>query len=312
MWHGAKASIAESDAARFRARRLELGLGPLVIHANYLINLASSDRVIRARSIDAFRGEILRGLALGANCLVVHPGCAVDGQRERAAKAVAEALREAAEDTGVAACQASGLSAGLRILLENTAGMGSSVGTRFEDLRAILDEAPELPLGVCIDTAHAFEAGYAIHTAAGLEHAIEELDRTIGLHLVPVIHVNDSKTPFGSRVDRHAHIGRGGIGLEGFRRILTHSRLVAGGATGLAGRTFILETPIDKLGDDRRNVRTVWRLAGFDVKQAPRAKNGFSMLSRPRRTESAPKLAERRNLSQSTSGSRKAAKIAAA
>jgi deoxyribonuclease-4 len=278
MWTRPNAGIAEADAARFRARRSELGLGPLVIHANYLMNLASFDPVLRARSVRGFHGEILRALALDADFLVVHPGCALGAAPAQAIRAVAQALREAFRGIGLAESGAARWHAGgLRVLLENTAGMGSAVGTRFEDLRAILDEALDLPLGVCLDTAHAFEAGYAIHTESGFASTISELDRTVGLERVAVVHMNDSKTPFGSRVDRHEHIGRGHIGMDAFRRILTHPQLSAR-PDGSAGRAFILETPIDAPGDDRRNVRTVWKLAGFSVKQAPHAENGFSML----------------------------------
>jgi deoxyribonuclease-4 len=269
MWPRAGSRIAEADAARFRARRAELGLGPLVIHTNYLVNLASSDPVLRTRSIQTFHDEMVRALALGADFLVVHPGSAGGAAPADAIRGVAQGLRQAARGIRFG---------GLRVLLENTAGMGSAVGSRFEELRAILDQSTELPLGVCLDTAHAFESGYEIHTAAGLAQTIADLDRSVGLGRVAVVHVNDSKTPLGSRVDRHEHIGRGKIGLEAFRRILTHPCLAARGSSGLAGCAFILETPIDQPGDDRRNVRTVWELAGLSVKQAPHAENGFSML----------------------------------
>jgi len=296
MWPRAGSRIAEADAERFRGRRAELALGPLVIHTNYLVNLASSDPVLRTRSLQTFHDEMVRALALGADFLVVHPGSALGAAPAEAIRAVAQGLRQAARGIRFATGDAHHVSpggtgharpAGLRVLIENTAGMGSAVGVRFEDLRAILDQAPDLPLGVCLDTAHAFESGYEIHTAAGLAQTIADLDRTVGLGRVAVVHVNDSKTPLGSRVDRHEHIGRGKIGLEAFRRILTHPRLAASGASGLAGRAFILETPIDEPGDDRRNVRTVWELAGLSAKQAPDAENGFSMLRTSARAASA-------------------------
>jgi len=295
MWPRAGSRIAEADAERFRARRTELGLGPLVIHTNYLVNLASFDPVLRTRSIQTFHDEMVRALALGADFLVVHPGSAGGATPSEAMQAVAQGLRQASRGIRFAGGDAShktpdgtgrAPSSGLRVLIENTAGMGSAVGTRFEDLRAILDQAPELPLGVCLDTAHAFEAGYEIHTAAGLAQTIADLDRSVGLGRVAVVHVNDSKTPLSSRVDRHEHIGRGKIGLAAFGRILTHPRLAAGGPGGLAGRAFILETPIDEPGDDRRNVRVVWELAGLSAKQAPHAENGFSMLRAATRTAS--------------------------
>jgi deoxyribonuclease-4 len=171
---------------------------------------------------------------------------------------------------------------GLRILVENTAGMGSSVGSRFEELKAILDQTGDLPMGVCLDTAHTFEAGYDITTAEGLERTIDEVERTVGLARVHVLHVNDSKTPLGSRVDRHQHIGFGKIGRAAFGRVLNHPRL-GPGPQGLPGRAFVLETPIDRPGDDRRNVRALWDLVGVTVSQAPKAENGFSMMRAKKR-----------------------------
>jgi len=260
--------IPEADAARFRERRAELGLGPLVIHDNYLINLASPEPVLRARSIQAFHGELVRAAALGADFLVAHPGSARGGTAAQAVPVIAAALRQAARGLKLD---------GLRILLENTSGMGTAVGSRLEELAAILEAVPDLPLGVCLDTAHLFEAGYDIRSEAGLEDTLQNIQRAVGLERAFVVHVNDSKTSLGSRVDRHEHIGRGKIGLEAFRRILNHPLLGPDGSRGRAGRAFILETPIDKPGDDRRNVRTLWKLAGFTPPQAPRAENGFSM-----------------------------------
>jgi deoxyribonuclease-4 len=296
MWPRVGARIAEIDAAEFRAKRAELGLGPLVIHANYLINLASSDPVMRVRSIQAFHDEIVRGLALGADYLVVHPGSCCgntpgrDKTMAQAIRDVAQALRQAAR--GVRLCGKFGdlRDCRLRLLLENTSGMGMAIGSRFEELKAIMDAAPELPVGICLDTAHAFHAGYEIHTEAGLAQTIAALDRTVGLARVAVLHVNDSKTPFASRVDRHEHIGRGHFGkgrsgLEAFRRILNHPSLSASAAAGRPGRAFLLETPIDAPGDDRRNVRRLWDLVGIPVKQALGAQNGFSMMPRARRSE---------------------------
>ncbi len=261
MWARPGTRIAEADAQRFRARRSELKLGPLVIHANYLINLASPNPVLRARSVQAFHQEIVRALALGADFLVIHPGCGMGGRVDSSVGLVAQSLKQSVR----------GLNLGdLRILLENTAGQGSSLGARLEELRAILDSSPGLPLGVCIDTAHIFAAGWSIHTEQGLNAALQDLDRVIGLDHIAVIHVNDSKTAMGSRVDRHQHIGKGLIGLEAFGRILNHPLL--------AKCAFILETPIDKPGDDRRNVAALWKLRGRIV----RAK-GQGMKPRPKR-----------------------------
>lgn len=269
MWpRAASDRISGPEAARFRGRRAELGLGPLVIHANYLINLASPEPVLRVRSIQAFHDELVRGVALGADFLVVHPGSPRGGSVEQGIEQVARGLRQAAR--GVKLNE-------LRILVENTSGMGTAIGSRLEELAAILDAAPGLPMGVCIDTSHLFQAGYDIRSPDGLERTLETIERTVGLRSVFVLHANDSKTPLGSRVDRHEHIGKGKIGLAAFRRILNHA-LLGREAQGVPGRAFILETPIDEPGDDRRNVRTLWKLAGVTPRQAPRAKDGFSML----------------------------------
>ncbi len=270
MWPRMAATrIPEVDAARFRARRTELGLGPLVIHDNYLINLGSAEPVMRTRSIQAFHDELVRAVALAADFLVAHPGCCLGSHPERAIQDVIRALRQAARGVRFN---------GLRILLENTAGMGTAIGARFEELAAIIESAPELPLGVCIDTAHAFQAGYDIRSESGLENTLEKIERTVGLNRVFVVHVNDSKTPLGSRVDRHEHIGRGRIGLRAFHRILNHPLLAPNGTHGLEGRAFILETPIDSPGDDRRNVRALWKLVRLSAQQAPKAEDGFSMV----------------------------------
>jgi deoxyribonuclease-4 len=282
MWPRGGTRIADADAVRFRARRAELGLGPLVIHDNYLINLASPDRVMRTRSIQAFHDELVRAVSLGADFLVAHPGACMGSEKSEAISEIAQGMRQAAR----------GMKLGdLRILVENTSGMGSAVGARFEEIKAILDETSDLPMGVCLDTAHTFEAGYEITTEEGLERTIEAVERTVGLDRVYVLHVNDSKTPLGSRVDRHEHIGRGKIGLAAFRRILNHPRL-GPGLQGLAGRAFILETPIDRPGDDRRNVRSLWELVGVGVKQAPGAVDGFSMV-RKKKTKISTQRAQR-------------------
>jgi deoxyribonuclease IV len=261
MWGHGSSRISETDATRFRQRRAELQLGPLVIHGNYLINLASPNPVLRTRSVQGFHQEIVRAMALGADYLVIHPGSGLGASVESSVAAVAQGLKQASR----------GLKLGdLRILLENTAGQGNTLGSRFEELKAILAACPELPLGVCIDTAHTFAAGWSIHTEDGLQGALRDIDRTIGLERVFVVHVNDSKTPLGSRVDRHENIGKGHIGLKAFGRILNHPLL--------AKCAFILETPIDKPGDDKRNVAALWKLTGRVVRAT-----GPGMKPRPKK-----------------------------
>jgi deoxyribonuclease-4 len=234
------------ECGRFRAARQASGLSPVVIHDNYLINLASAEAFIRERSIAAFRRELVRALALGADYLVTHPGSAKGASPAAALRTCVESLRQAA-----AGLQLDGLT----ILIENTAGQGSVIGRTFEEVAEIIAGAEkDLPMGACIDTAHSFEAGYPIHTSEGLRTAVKQLDATIGLRKVRVIHANDSKTAFGSHADRHEHVGKGHIGAEAFGRIVRHPKL--------KNIPFICETPIDRPGDDKRNLRMMRQLAG--------------------------------------------------
>ena len=267
MWRGGPARIPEADAAAFRARREELGLGPLVVHANYLINLAATQPMLRTRSIQAFHDEIVRSIALGADYLVVHPGARGEAKIESAIANIIESVKQAAKRVPLG---------NLRILIENTAGMGSAVGSRLEEVGAIVSGLAGLGAGACLDTAHLFAAGYDISTAAGLEATISKIDDTLGLENVFVFHVNDSKIPLGGRVDRHAHIGEGKIKSDAFVRILRHPRMGSDLATGLPGRVFLLETPIEDPGDDRRNVAKLWELSGIE---GPAAEKGYSMLT---------------------------------
>jgi deoxyribonuclease-4 len=269
MWQGGSARIPEVDAQGFRARREELRLGPLVVHANYLINLASAQRMLQTRSIQAFHDEIVRAVALGADFLVVHPGARGEGTAEQAISTIVESVKQASKRAPMG---------GLKILIENTAGMGTAVGARLEEIGEILAGLRDVPVGACLDTAHLFAAGYDIKSEGGLASTLGQIDGMIGVENVPVFHVNDSKIELGGRVDRHEHIGKGKIGSEAFARILRHPRLGAMPPEGLTGRAFVAETPIDDPGDDRRNVAMLWELAGLK-EQAPAAEKGFSMLT---------------------------------
>jgi deoxyribonuclease IV len=267
MWGAGPARIPEADAARFRARREELALGPLVIHANYLINLASVQPMLRTRSIQAFHDELVRGIALGADFLVLHPGARGEARIESAIATVVNSVKEAVRRVQLGK---------LRILIENTAGMGTAVGSRLEEVAAIARGLSSLGAGVCLDTAHLFAAGYDISTESGLQSTISQIEQTIGLDHVYVWHVNDSKIALGGKVDRHENIGQGKMKAAAFARILRHPRLGASPATGLPGRPFILETPVEEPGDDRRNVAKLWELSG---QEGPPAEKGFSMLT---------------------------------
>jgi deoxyribonuclease-4 len=239
MW---RPSLPDPIAIRILGRlREKHDLYPLVIHDNYLINLASCDETIRTKSVEAFRAELQRAVAIGAEFVVAHPGNCKGHTVEMGIYTFVTSLAEAARgvDTN-----------GLKLLLENTAGSGNALGSKFEELRVMREYAGklgvELDIGYCIDTCHCLAAGFNLAEAAGLNQTIRSLDDILGLENIPVFHANDSKTPLGSRVDRHANIGEGYIGKEGFRRILTHPKLLA--------KAFILETPYDNEGDDKRNV----------------------------------------------------------
>jgi deoxyribonuclease-4 len=269
MWQMGNVRIPEQDAKAFRARREELQLGPLVIHANYLINLAAQQPMLRTRSIQAFHEELVRGLALGADFVVVHPGARGESSVEQSISTIIESVKQAARRVPLGK---------LRILIENTAGMGTAVGSRLEEVAQIVYGLRGIQAGACLDTAHLFAAGYDIRTEAGLEKTLDLIEQTIGVDNIPVVHVNDSKIALGGRVDRHANLGEGKIGEEAFRRILQHPRLSSSANTGVVGRAFLLETPIENPGDDRKNVESLWEYAGLAA-FAPPAEKGYSMLT---------------------------------
>ena len=154
--------------------------------------------------------------------------------------------------------------------------MGSAVGSRLEEVAATTRGLSSLGVGVCLDTAHLYAAGYDISSESGLESTVSQIEQTVGLDNVCVWHVNDSKIALGGKVDRHENIGQGKIKAAAFARILRHPKLGASPATGLPGRPFILETPIEEPGDDRRNVARLWELSG---EQGPPAERGFTMLT---------------------------------
>lgn len=249
MW---RASMpGKADVAAMKRLRTAYDLNPLVIHDNYLINLASVDRTIREKSIGAFRGEVQRAVAIGAEYLVAHPGSFKDQTLEQAMHIFADSL----------AAATSGLKPeGLTLLLECTAGQGSALGRRLEELaelKRLSAGGTPLPIGFCLDTCHLLAAGYDLTTEDGLEATLSLAEQLLGLDQIPVIHTNDSKAPLGSHRDRHEQIGLGYIGGRAFWRMLHHPNL--------AGKAFILETPVEEDGDDRRNVERLWNLASAVV-----------------------------------------------
>jgi deoxyribonuclease-4 len=245
MW---RASVPDAgDVERFKEARARLDLAPVAIHVNYLVNLATLDPLIREKSIRSFRGELDRAATIGAEYLVLHPGSYRGQSLEEGIASFVTGLAEAARGFRAP---------GLTVLLENTVGSGCQIGKRFEELRMIRDLAAketDLPLAYCLDTCHLLASGYDIAQAAGLKQTVIEADRVLGLDLVKVIHANDSKGALNSHLDRHENIGQGQIGEEGFRRILGHRALRA--------KPFILETPVDEEGDDRKNVDSLKRLS---------------------------------------------------
>jgi deoxyribonuclease-4 len=220
--------ISDEEAKLFRDKLAELGIRHPLSHDSYLINLGSPDAELWKKSVDAFVVELQRAEQLGIPYVVTHPGSYTTTSEEAGIKRIIRALNEVHKQTrGIAA----------KCLLENTAGQGSNLGWRFEQLAAILEgvKDPERLGGVCIDTCHLFAAGYSISTEKEFKETMKELDMVVGLDRVKAFHVNDSKAKFGSRVDRHAHIGRGEIGLEAFRALVNDRRF--------AKTPMYLETP---------------------------------------------------------------------
>ncbi len=210
------APLAAEDCERFRTDWQRSHIGPIVAHANYLIDLASAHKLVARRSLDGLIVELQRAAALGIRWVVLHPGCHQGAGEEKGLSQAAELARRALDAT-------SGLAAG--VLLETTAGQGTALGHRFEHLAWLLDAigAPDR-LGVCLDTCHVFAAGYDLRTAAGYRAVMGEFDRVVGLDRIRAIHVNDSKRELGSRVDRHEHIGRGKLGRLAFQILMRDAR----------------------------------------------------------------------------------------
>jgi deoxyribonuclease-4 len=226
--------------------RQKYDLKPLVIHTNYLINMASMNDQFLAKSIEAFRGEVERALNLCADYLVLHPGSFRGANREQGLTRVAASIAVACRGLDLA-------KGGLTVLIENTAGFEYSLGGSFEQVAEVLHLLRDVvPVGACIDTCHVHVSGYDIVSAAGMKKTLNQLHSTVGFENVRVWHCNDAKAGRGSKLDRHQHIGNGTIGLEPFRRLLNSAQF--------AHAAFIAETPIDQPGDDRRNVEALKEL----------------------------------------------------
>jgi deoxyribonuclease-4 len=238
--------LGDFERGTFWHAKKQSNVGAIFAHGTYLLNLASDDDGIFERSIDCLREELWRASVLGIDGVIFHPG-SFEGPLEEACSRIAFGLGEVDRDPRTH---------GTRIVLENVAGQGNTVGRSFEELRAIVDACPPETaerVGLCIDTCHLHAAGYDISNASAVASTLGELDRVVGLDRVCALHVNDSKGERGCRVDRHENIGKGTIGLEGFRALLAYEPLV--------GVAKILETPMDNDGH-RRDLETLRSLVG--------------------------------------------------
>ncbi len=244
QWQGRE--IPEEEVREFRSKVDEGGFSHVVAHDSYIINVASPEEVLRKRSEEALADEVERSNLLGLDYMVMHPGAhrgdGVEVGLERVAGSLEWILERSPEG-------------GVKILLETTAGQGSSLGSRFEELSWLIDrlEAGDR-IGVCLDTCHVFTAGYDIRDRKSYEKTMNEFDDVVGLDRLKLIHLNDTLKEFSSHVDRHHHIGEGNIGLDGFRQFMTDERL--------GDLPMIIETPKgedDKM--DRKNLAVLRKLA---------------------------------------------------
>ena len=249
MWRPAR--IPSEHCDQMRELRERFDCAPLVVHTSYLVNLCSQSSEVRDKSVAAFRAEVERALALGAEYLVLHPGSWRGLTREDGLRLAAESIGAATDGIAFDGCD-------FRILIENTAGAEFSLGGSFEQVAELIDRLkPVVPVGACLDTCHCHVAGYDLVSAEGHEETLRRIDATLGFETVKVWHMNDAKAARGSKLDRHQHIGEGTMGLEPFRKLLNDSRF--------AHCAFIAETPVDEEGDDQRNLDALLRLAGGGI-----------------------------------------------
>ncbi|MBB5326428.1 deoxyribonuclease IV [Tunturiibacter gelidoferens] len=241
------AAVKPEDAKKMRELRAKHDVGPVAIHASYLINLCSQTESVRVNGVAAFRGEVERALALGAEYLVLHPGSWKGLTREEGLQLAAESIEKAID--GVA-----WQGKDFRILIENTAGAEFSLGGKLEQVAELVERLKACaPVGVCLDTCHVHVSGYDMVSPDGYTETMLLVRDTVGFDDVKVWHCNDAKAAMGSKLDRHEHIGEGTIGAEVFRRLLHDERF--------AHAAFIAETPVDAPGDEARNVGVLRTLA---------------------------------------------------
>jgi deoxyribonuclease IV len=236
-------TLPGDEVALFRRRLDETGIRPVVAHNSYLINVAAALPALRAQSLAALGEELDRAELLGLDGLVMHPGSYTSGSEEEGLRLIGDAIASLLADRPGARTM---------VLLEHTAGQGTNLGHRFEHLAAILDRVGGSPrVGVCLDTCHLLTAGYDLCSPEGYEATFRQFDRIVGLDRIRVFHLNDSKKPCGSRIDRHEHIGKGCLGLEPFRRLLNDARF--------RGLPMLLETPkLETAASQRRSDVDPW------------------------------------------------------
>jgi len=233
----------EKEVEGFRASIQSSGLFPVFLHLPYLPNIASLESKFYKRSIDSIAIDLKRAEQLGAQYLIIHIGHRLESSEDEAIEAVSRGINQAFER----------VKNPVILLLENTAGQGTEIGYSFEQIRKIMAGVHEKErMAVCLDTAHSFEAGYDLSNKDGIERTLESFDQTISLKRLHLLHLNDSKTPLGSRKDRHWHIGEGYIGVEGFRYLINHPLL-----RHLPG---IMETPRKDTVEDLKNMKIIQSL----------------------------------------------------
>jgi deoxyribonuclease-4 len=248
--------LPDAEIAEFQRLSLELDIRPVIAHASYLINMGTPDDTLRQRSRAALGEELDRADRLGLLGLVLHPGAYTTTTEEEGLARIAE---------GIGSVMGDRPDQQTKLLLEHTAGQGTNLGYTFEQLGTIIAEVERAGtaerIGVCLDTCHLLAAGYDLGSDTAYRDTMRQLDTCVGLDRLQAIHLNDSKTPLGSRVDRHTHIGSGHVGLDVFRRLVTDSRL--------DDLPMVLETPKERSGKpadieadpmDLENLRTLREL----------------------------------------------------
>ncbi|MDH5174427.1 MAG: deoxyribonuclease IV [Elusimicrobiota bacterium] len=232
--------LSGEEVKKFSEGVKALGIGPLFVHMPYLPNLSSSRQDFYFKSIDALRRELERAEILGVPFIITHMGSRGEASEAESIERLIAAIN----------CSLEKVQNKVSVVFENTAGQGRQIGYKFSQIKTVIDGvANKERIGVCLDTAHAFQAGYDLSQKDGLENTLEEFERLIGFDKLKLLHLNDSKTPVGSRVDRHWHIGEGYIGSEGFKNIVNHPKL-----SRFPG---IMETPHKKEEDDVRNMSKI-------------------------------------------------------